>query len=314
MRYRKLGATNIEVSEIGFGGFAIGGYDYGPTNDKESLAAIETAYSLGVTFFDTADMYGWGRSESLIGQALKGKNPPPVIATKVGYVGERDAHRKDFSREHILEAADQSLKRLQREAIDLYQLHNPTLDDLEDGEVFAAMDELVAAGKVRFWGVSLPSKNAVEISQRVLAHSTAASIQIIYNLFHSRDLEKLQSKIRRQKAGVVARAPLEYGMLTGKLCVETPFAPGDHRNWRWKPDEFSRGLYHVEVLREAFKGKAFTLAQLAIGFALSNPDVSVVICGVKRPSQMEENVAASDLLGSVLTEADIRKARDLMTV
>jgi aryl-alcohol dehydrogenase-like predicted oxidoreductase len=314
LRYRKLGTTNIEVSEIGFGGFAIGGYDYGPTDDRDSLAAIEKAYNLGVTFFDTADMYGEGRSESLIGRALKGKNPPAVVATKVGYVGERDKHRKDFSRAHILAAAEQSLKRLQRETIDLYQLHNPTLADLESGEAFGAMDELVQAGKVRFWGVSLPSRDVVEIGRRALTWPSAASLQIIYNLFHSRDLEKLQTKIHRQGIGVVARAPLEYGMLTGKFCMETRFAPGDHRNWRWKPEEFSRRLYLVEILREAFKGKPFTLSQLAMGFALSNPAVSVVICGAKRPAQIEDNVAASDLLGGVLTEADIRKARDLMTV
>jgi aryl-alcohol dehydrogenase-like predicted oxidoreductase len=312
LRYRKLGTTDIEVSEIGFGGFAIGGYDYGPTDDQESIAAVERAYSLGVTFFDTADMYGDGRSESLIGRALKGKNPPAIVATKVGYVGERGNHQKDFSRAHIMAAAEQSLRRLQREAIDLYQIHNPTLADLENGEAFAAMDELVAQGKVRFWGVSAPSRNVAEISRLSLAWPSTASIQLIYNLFHSRILDELQIDIRKRGIGVVARAPLEYGTLTGKFSPSTRFAPGDHRNWRWKPEEFSRQLSKVEILREAFTGKPFTLSQVAIGFALLHPDVSVVICGAKRPAQIEENVAASKLMGETLTEVDIRKAHDIM--
>jgi aryl-alcohol dehydrogenase-like predicted oxidoreductase len=313
MRYRKLGTTDIEVSEIGFGGFAIGGYDYGPTDDRESIAAIEKAYSLGVTFFDTSDMYGAGHSESLIGRALKGKNPPAVVATKVGFVGERGKQRKDFSRSHILTAVDQSLKRLQRDVIDLYQIHNPILADLENGEVFGIMDELVTAGKVRYWGVSAKSRDISELCRTTMAWPSAASIQMVYNLFSSRDLEELQGEIRRRGIGVVARAALEYGMLTGKFSPAERFAPGDHRNSQWKLEDFSRKLAQLEVLREASKGKPFTLSQLAIGFALSHPDVSVVICGAKRPSQVEENAAASKLLGEALTEADLQKARAILS-
>jgi aryl-alcohol dehydrogenase-like predicted oxidoreductase len=314
MRYRKLGKTNIEVSEIGFGGFAIGGVDYGPTDDRESIAAIESAVDLGITFFDTADLYGDGRSESLIGRALKGRNPPPVIASKVGFVGERKRHqKKDFSRPHILAAVEQSLRRLQREVIDLYQLHNPTLADVENGEAFGVMDELVAAGKVRFWGVSVTSRDALQVCRRALAWPSASSAQILCNLFHRRDLEELQGGIRQRGLGVVARAPLEYGMLTGKFSNTTRFSPGDHRTWRWEPDEFSKKLSQVEALKEVFKGKTFSLAQLAVGFALSNPVVSVVICGAKRPSQIEENVAASEFLGKEIQEADLQRARDLIT-
>ena len=313
MRYRKLGTTGIEVSEIGFGGFAIGGYDYGPTDDSESIAAIEKAYSMGVTFFDTADMYGAGHSESLIGRALKGKNPPAFVATKVGYVGNRGKQRMDFSRSHIVTAVEQSLRRLQRDAIDLYQIHNPLLEDLENGEAFEVMDELVKAGKVRFWGVSVKARDVLEICRKTMACSSVASIQMVYNLFHSRDLEELQGEIRRRGIGLVARAPLEYGMLTGKFSPVERFSPGDHRGSRWKPEEFSRKLAQLEGLREAFKGEPFTLPQLAIGFALSLQDVSVVICGAKRPSQIEENVAASKHFGETLTEADLQKARAILS-
>jgi aryl-alcohol dehydrogenase-like predicted oxidoreductase len=314
MRYRKLGRTNIEVSEIGFGGFAIGGVDYGPTDDQDSIAVIERAFSLGITFFDTADLYGDGHSESLIGRTLKGKNPPPVIATKVGFVGERKRHqKKDFSRSHILAAVEQSLKRLQRDAIDLYQLHNPTLADVESGEAFGVMDELVAAGKVRFWGVSVTSRDAIQVCHRALAWPSASSVQILYNLFHRQDLEELAGEIRQHAMGVVARAPLEYGMLTGKFSRASQFSSGDHRTWRWEPEEFSKKLGQVEALKEAFEGKTFNLAQLAIGFALSHPDVSVVICGAKRPSQIEDNVAASEFIGKAIGEEELQKARDLIT-
>ncbi len=314
MRYRKLGTTNLEVSEIGFGGFAIGGYDYGPTDDRESIAALEKAYSLGVTFYDTSDMYGEGRSESLVGQVLKGKNPPGVVATKVGYMGHRGKQSKDFGRSHIMAAVEQSLRRLRREAIDLYQIHNPDLADVENGEVFGIMDELVAAGKVRFWGISVKTRDSAEVCRRAMAWPSAASIQLVYNLFHRQDLEKLEGEIRCRGIGVVSRAPLEYGMLTGKFSPRARFVPGDHRNKRWKPEEFSQELSQVESLREAFRGKPFSLSQVAIGFALSHPEVSVVICGAKRPSQIEENVATSELLGKGLTQTDLLRACDLIPV
>ena len=313
MRYRTLGTTGLEISEIGFGGFAIGGLDYGPTDDRESLAALERAYELGVTFFDTSDMYGEGRSESLIGRVLKGKHPPGVVATKVGFVGKRGRHQgKDFSRSHILAAVDQSLRRLQREAIDLYQIHNPELSDVENGEVFEIMDDLAAAGKVRFWGVSVKSRDSLQVARRAMAWPSAASVQIICNIFRRRDLGELHEEIRQRGIGVVARAPLEYGMLTGKFSPGACFAPGDHRLWRWETEEFSRRLPQVETLRKAFNEKFLSLAQLAIGFALSYPDVSVVICGAKRPSQVEENVAASGLLGEILTETDLRRVQEII--
>jgi aryl-alcohol dehydrogenase-like predicted oxidoreductase len=144
-----------------------------------------------------------------------------------------------------------------------------------------------------------------------MAWPSAASIQLVYNLFHREDLEGLKGEIRRRGIGVVSRAPLEYGMLTGKFSPSARFAPGDHRNTRWKPAEFSRQLSQVETLREAFRGKPFSLTQVAIGFALSHPEVSVVICGAKRISQIEENVATSELLGQVLKETDLRRACDL---
>lgn len=314
MRYRPLGTTGLKVSEIGFGGFAIGGHDYGPTDDSDSLAALERAWDLGITFYDTADMYGDGRSEELIGRTL-GHRESAVLATKVGYVGQRGLHRgqpRAYSRVHIRAAAERSLRRLRREAIDVYQLHNPTPADLETGEAFEAMEELAREGKVRFWGVSAPSRNVAEVCRRTLARPGASTVQLVSNLFHREELEELGPELTGRCAGVIARAPLEYGLLAGKLAADTRFAPEDHRNWRWEPDEYARRLSAVDALRAACKGSPFSVAQLALAFALSRPGVSVVICGAKRPDQVEENVRASELLGSVIGEGELALARGLI--
>lgn len=313
MRYRKLGTTGLEVSEVGFGAWAIGGEDYGPTDDAESVAALERAYDLGVNFFDTSDMYGAGHSEILVGRALKGKNPPGIVATKVGFVGRRGSHRKDFSRAHVEQAVEQSLRRLGREAVDFYQLHNPTLSDLGDGELFGIMDGLVAAGKIRFWGVSIGTRDTVEIARRAMAWPSAAGIQIICNLLQRSTLESLREEIGERKIGVVARAPLEYGLLTGKFSPETRFPPSDQRSWRWTRGEFSRRLEQVERLREFSSGGRLSPAQVAIGFVLSYAEVSVVICGAKRPSQVEENAATAVLRSGAMTEGELRKLRVLIS-
>src|SRR5436309_3295031 len=187
MQYRDLGRTGIRVSVIGFGSWAIGGaaeasgvpLGWGRASDDESLAAIRRARDLGVTFFDTADSYGFGRSESLLGIVLARRRQDVVIATKVGVVRSSvGALKKDFSREHIFHAVDGSLKRLRTDYIDLYQMHNPTIDELARGEVQDAMDRLQDAGKIRFWGVSVSTpEEGVEVIRRGWAHA----LQVLYN-------------------------------------------------------------------------------------------------------------------------------------
>ncbi|MCU1350548.1 MAG: putative oxidoreductase, partial [Acidobacteria bacterium] len=173
MKYRDLGNTGIKVSEIGFGAWAIGGpseasgtpLGWGRTSDDESLAAIRRARDLGVTFFDTADSYGFGRSESLLGIVLARKRQDVVIATKIGNVRTPTGElKKDFTKEHIFHAVDASLKRLRSDYIDLYQLHNPTVQDLEREHIQEAMDRLQELGKIRYWGVSVSSpEDGIEI-------------------------------------------------------------------------------------------------------------------------------------------------------
>ncbi|HUJ13487.1 MAG TPA: aldo/keto reductase, partial [Thermoanaerobaculia bacterium] len=190
MEYRELGKTGIRVSAIGFGGWAIGGaieasgapLGWGRTSDDDSLAAIRRARDLGVTFYDTADSYGFGRSESLLGIVLSRHRQEVVIATKVGVVRTASgALKKDFSRQHIFHAVDGSLKRLRSDYVDLYQVHNPTIEELRREEIQEAMDRLQDAGKIRFWGVSISTpEEGIEIVQRGWAHA----LQVLYNVLN----------------------------------------------------------------------------------------------------------------------------------
>src|SRR5580704_8655009 len=161
MKYRKLGSTSLEVSEIGFGAWGIGGNQfgnsYGPAADEESLAAVTTAFDLGCTFFDTADVYGHGHSEELLGKALKGTRQKVVIATKVGSDFYHQPPQLRFTEEYITFAVEQSLKRLDTDVIDLYQLHNPPFSAIEHGQLFAPLEKLKSQGKIRFYGISIHS-------------------------------------------------------------------------------------------------------------------------------------------------------------
>src|SRR5881392_3169206 len=197
MEYRELGKTGIRVSAIGFGGWAIGGaadasgapLGWGRTSDEDSLAAIRRARELGVTFFDTADSYGFGRSESLLGIVLSRTRQDVVLATKVGVVrGSTGELKKDFSRQHIFHAVDGSLKRLRTDYIDLYQMHNPSVDELRREEIQEAMEMLQDAGKIRFWGVSVSTpEEGLEIMQRGWAHT----LQVLYNVINQAPAREL---------------------------------------------------------------------------------------------------------------------------
>jgi diketogulonate reductase-like aldo/keto reductase len=196
MHYRKLGNTDITVSEIGFGAWAIGGsvdaagtpFGWGRTSDDESLAAIRRARELGVTFFDTADSYGFGRSESLLGIVLSRRREQVVIATKVGVVRDAEGRlRKDFSRAHISHAVDASLRRLRTDYIDLYQLHNPTVDELRRDDIHEAMDRLQEVGKIRYWGVSVTTP---EEGIEVVNHGWGYALQVLYNVLNQAPAEE----------------------------------------------------------------------------------------------------------------------------
>jgi aryl-alcohol dehydrogenase-like predicted oxidoreductase len=290
MRYRALGKTGLLVSEVGFGGWSIGGRDYGPTYDRESVAAIRRALELGVTFFDTADMYGDGRSERLFGEVVSGLGSKVVVATKGGYDVARGMV-KDFSREHLEIAVAASLKRLKVEVIDLYQLHNPSVELLKGSDLFELLEGFQERGLIRHYGVSVSD---AESARLVMARGTASTLQLVHNLLRQHILAEIGPMVERTGIGVIVRTPIEYGILSGKYKIGAHFHATDHRATRWTPEQFAALLQRVEAFRFLVRGRIASLSEAAVRYVLTSPLVSTVIPGIKTPAQIEEFVRASD--------------------
>jgi aryl-alcohol dehydrogenase-like predicted oxidoreductase len=312
MQYRELGRTGIKVSVIGFGGWAIGGASeasgtplgWGRTSDDDSLAAIRRARDLGVNFFDTSDSYGFGRSESLLGIVLSRTRNEVVMATKGGVVrSSSGALQKDFSRQHIFHAVDGSLKRLRTDYIDLYQMHNPTIDDLRREEIQEAMEMLQDAGKVRFWGVSVSTpEEGLEIVQRGWGHA----LQVLYNVLNQAPASELFPAAKEKGYGIIARVPLASGLLTGKFRTDSSFGADDIRQNFLTPRRLEEALARVDEAKSIIGGTARTLAEGALRFVLADDAVSTAIPGARSARQVEMNVAAAD---AWLPEEVVQKLR-----
>ncbi|HEX9163303.1 MAG TPA: aldo/keto reductase [Thermoanaerobaculia bacterium] len=300
MQYRILGRTGIRVSEIGFGAWAIGGtaeasgtpLGWGKSSDDESLAAIRRARDLGINLFDTADSYGFGRSESLLGIVLSRRRQDMVIATKVGVLRtSAGALRKDFSKQHIFHAVAGSLKRLRSDYIDLYQLHNPTIADLHRGEIQEAMELLQDAGKIRFWGVSV---STIEEGLEVVRHGWGHAIQVLYNVLNQAPADELLPLAKQRGFGVLARVPLASGLLTGKYREGTVFAADDIRQNFLTPRRLAEVTQRVDEVKSIIGGAARSISEGALRFVLANDAVSAAIPGARNVHQVEANAAASD--------------------
>lgn len=301
MHYRKLGKTDITVSEIGFGAWAIGGradvggtpLGWARTNDEESLAAIRRARELGVTFFDTSDSYGFGRSESLLGIVLPRRRQEVVIATKVGVSRDSEGRlMKDFSRAHISHSVDGSLKRLRTDYIDLYQLHNPTLDELRRDDIHEAMDRLQEAGKIRYWGISI---NTPEEGVEIVNNGWGYTLQVLYNVLNQAPEKELLPLAKEKGYGIIARVPLASGLLTGKFRPDSTFATDDVRQNFLTPKRLEEALARVDEAKSIIGGTARSLAEGALRFVLANDAVSTAIPGAKNARQVEMNVAADEV-------------------
>jgi len=290
MKYRTLGRTGQRVSEVGFGAWAIGGTSYGPTRDEDSLKALSAAWEHGVNFFDTADTYGEGHSEELIGKFLRGKRDQAVIATKVGWDFYHGGMKKNFDPGYIRFACEQSLKRLQSDFIDLYQLHNPKLEDVEAGEIFRVLDELKAEGKVRFYGVSVHTPSE---ALAVIRSGKADTIQLIFNLINQCSSEEVFPEAQGKNIGIIAREPLACGLLTGKYTAESKFPKNDHRN-RWLRERMANDLKKLDRFKELLPAAKVSLVRAALEFVLSFEAVSVVIPGAKTEAQVLENLKSSE--------------------
>jgi aryl-alcohol dehydrogenase-like predicted oxidoreductase len=316
MKYRSFGRTGWKVSTVSFGAWAIGSA-WGSVDDRQSLAALHRALDLGVNFFDTADVYGDGRSERLLAQLRRERREPFYIATKAGR--RLDPHlASGYNRENLTAFIERSLKNLRTEAIDLLQLHCPPWEVYYRPEVFGVLDDLVQAGKLRCYGVSVEK---VEEALKAVEYPNVQSVQIIYNIFRQRPAELLFKETKRRKVAILARLPLSSGLLAGKLTRASRFAPDDHRAFNRHGEAFDRGetfsgidydkgLQLVESLRPLVPRGA-TMAQMALRWILMSPAVTCAIPGAKRPDQVEENTRAADLPAlSDRTMARIQKLYD----
>jgi aryl-alcohol dehydrogenase-like predicted oxidoreductase len=300
MKYRKFGSIGWDVSEISFGAWAIGG-SWGTQSDDESLAALRRAIELGVNFIDTADVYGDGRSERLIAQLKRELKDKIYVATKAGR--RLNPHTADgYNEQNLAQFIDRSLKNLETDCLDLVQLHCPPTEVFYRPEVFAAMDRFKAAGKIRHYGVSVEK---VEEALKAIEFPGVQSVQIIFNMLRHRPAELFFAEAKRRNVAVIVRVPLASGMLTGKLSSNSKFAADDHRQFNRHGEMFDQGetfsgvdyktgLEAVKQLREVLPAGP-TLAQLALRWILMFDAVSCIIPGARRPAQVEDNVAASEV-------------------
>jgi aryl-alcohol dehydrogenase-like predicted oxidoreductase len=301
MKFRPFGKTNWQVSEIGFGAWAIGG-DWGRVSEEDALAALRTAIGEGVNFIDTADVYGDGRSERLVGQVIKEFPDRRIyVATKAGR--RLNPHvAKGFTRENLTAFIDRSLINLDVETLDLVQLHCPPTDVFYMPEVFGYLDDLVNQGKIQYYGVSVEK---VEEAIKALEYPGVQSVQIIFNMFRQRPTELFFPLAQEKQVGILARVPLASGLLTGKMTRESTFAESDHRNYNRQGEAFDvgetfsgvpfeTGLAAVEELRP-LTPQGFSMAQFALRWILMFDAVSLAIPGAKNPRQTMDNTAASDM-------------------
>jgi aryl-alcohol dehydrogenase-like predicted oxidoreductase len=299
MEYRTLGRTGWDVSAVSFGAWAIGG-SWGAVDDSESLQALEAAVDRGVNFFDTADVYGDGRSEQLIAQLCRDYDDIHV-ATKAGR--RLDPHTADgYNRENLMAFIDRSRENLSRDALDLVQLHCPPTEVYYRPEVFEALEALKAEGKIEHAGVSVEK---VEQALKAIEYPVVESVQIIFNMFRQRPAELFFEEAKKRDVGIIVRVPLASGLLTGKYTANATFPENDHRNFNRHGEAFDKGETFagvdleagVEAVRELEEicPEGMTMAQFALRWILMFDAVSCTVPGVKRPDQVEENVAAADL-------------------
>lgn len=290
MRYRVLGKTQLDVSEIGFGCWAIGGTSYGPTDDNESMKALETAWEQGVNFYDTADTYGHGHSEELLTKFFKNKpRDKYVLATKAGWDFYHGGSRKNFDLSYLRFACDQSLKRLQTDFIDVFQLHNPSLELIRRGEIIGLLDEIKDKGKIRFIGISVHTE---EEALAAMEDTRVDCLQVPYNLLEQRMADRVFPEAVKRNVGLIIREPLACGLLTGKYSADYEFPKTDHRR-RWVKEKRELDVKKIEKIKTILSTKRFSLTRAALEFVLDADGISTVIPGAKTSAQALENIQAS---------------------
>ena len=287
MQYRRFGNTDMIASEIGFGAWAIGGgamigstaIGWGDTDDNVSIKAIHSALDAGINFFDTADIYGLGHSEELLGKTI-GNKKEIIIATKVGNVSRNDQFTVDYSKEYILGACENSLKKLRREAIDYYQLHSSRMQHLQQGECIAAMQQLQQQGKIKYWGISLNTFDPLPEADFFIENKIGNGFQLVLNLLNQKTLQLLK-RSAEDGYGVIVRMALQFGLLTGKFDKEFNFSANDHRKNRLTKDVIGVSNNALEPVWALCNKYNCTKTQLALSYILSYSEVSTIIAGIR---------------------------------
>lgn len=294
MEYRRFGKTDLSVSVVGFGAWGIGGpamvgstpIGWGDVDDILSKEALLRAKELGINFYDTADFYGLGHSEELIGEVF-GNSSDIIVATKVGHrATQEDTIALDYSKNHIIDACEKSLKRLRRDSIDYYQLHSAKVAHLEQGECIEAMEQLKRAGKIRYWGLSLNTFHPTTESDFLIEHNLGDGFQLVFNIINQR-AHNVITKASALGFGIIARMPLQFGLLTGRISTDATFAHTDHRSFRLTKEIIESSLSGLEKVWPIAKQRNISKAALAMSFCANQSGISTIIPGIKTPGQAE---------------------------
>ena len=285
MRKRSLGKTGLYVSEMGIGTWGLSGDAYGPVDEKDAERVVRRCLEMGMTLVDTADAYGAGRMEALLGRILKTRRDV-VVVTKGGTDRTTDPPRKHFDADYLKESVGRSLKRLGRDRIDVYLLHNPSMDALAAGDCAATMEAIKKKGDVAHWGVSAGSD---EIA-RTAIDKGAEVIELAYSLVQCAELHRIAGDVMVSGVGVLARSVLDYGLLSGEWAKDREFPESDHRSGRWTKLELGRRTEQLEAMRYLVRGDVRTLRAAAVRFVLANTLVSSAVLGPRTVEQAEQLV------------------------
>lgn len=307
MKYTKLGKRGPEVSTVGFGAWAIGGMNWGETDDEVSMKALNEAIEQGVTFIDTADVYGFGHSEELIAKLIKNHGKDKiVIATKAGNDFYNATNKDDegygaikqtYTKDYIITAAEKSLKRLGVETLDILQLHSPNVDKLEKDEPWEALEKLKQDGKIMHAGWSVQSFKETDQSHILDEHHELIDVlQVRYNLLEREAEKVLFPKAIEYGTGIIVRIPLLFGFLTGKFNSNSTFSEEDHRNMNLSKEKLNKYLIDLEKAKPIFKSYPNdSMGVTSLRFCISHPACHTVIPGAKTPGQVKHNCSAADL-------------------
>lgn len=312
MRHQKFGNTGLTISEIGMGTWELGGREWGTIEEKDAVDLLRYAFENGVTFYDTADQYGGGRAERLLGEAFSPLGDRVIIATKLGYELDSDGWMSqggkvpsfNASRDYIRQAVEGSLTRLKKHTIDVYQFHAPPPAEVWD-EAFETMDQLKTEGKIRFYGLCLGNE---EQALKAMSETGISSLMLTYNMLNQGMAKTVLPTAAEKGIAVVARQPLSSGLLSGQLTPDTEFAENDYRK-NWPREKLLADLKQVNEIKSVIGDKIGSLPQAALKFILAHPAICGVIPGMMTPAQIDDGVATSK--APALPEAVLERLRNV---